>query len=646
MLLSSIYKNFILLLALSACKAEVLAQVQTSRELNLQLTTTEKADLEDYFRIMLTQSEGGYVLFGAKPVCGEAAYVAFPCSSFNIFQQRQAARLDCIDRGYETFRSLEIDSSNAPLCIIKYDHANHFAPDYKEILWLHKGAFSDAVNKSLALFQLILGPTVSAEGLLNQIQSPSGGFVETLANHKVLIGISLGFGTHNSLFASRLEYIDEIMYQPETLPLSPRHLRSGLVSPLRQMGVNAFRFTSLAQKNYEITPSAGYRSLAEEAIALRTRLSSTTLINGKLNPSIPTFAIDPQHPESVELLARYVQVQKKIQRLIESPAFLEEVLSLVTGKRVYITTSDKGKTVTSSYLEDSERALSVVTASVRKNLLEKDADYISSAIMGIRAADKEMMAGIKSKEQTAPIVAYIQAKALVDASVNLAGSERALSDVLQGALWVELIPQKVFYKTIEQGHGSRLTASHTCAVFSYTMTPIIPLKEDTITTSVNTVELSLKDLIPGLALALRGIRTDEVREIYIHPDYAYGVHANFTPGIALKVIVKLVSLPDDVSLPVEPLSYSAVDDCRKSLIGIPTTDQMGELRRAAASAEGYNAWLYYGKLGRQILSVDRFVDSLSLQKLNVEEADQSDKQLLKDIQSRILRELFPPDEFR
>lgn len=49
----------------------------------------------------------------------------------------------------------------------------------------------------------------------------------------------------------------------------------------------------------------------------------------------------------------------------------------------------------------------------------------------------------------------------------------------------------------------------------------------------------LSELIPGMAYGMLGMRLHELREIYIHPEFAYGVFSDFGNGKALSIQVEL-----------------------------------------------------------------------------------------------------------
>ncbi|MDE3045760.1 MAG: FKBP-type peptidyl-prolyl cis-trans isomerase [Verrucomicrobiota bacterium] len=55
-------------------------------------------------------------------------------------------------------------------------------------------------------------------------------------------------------------------------------------------------------------------------------------------------------------------------------------------------------------------------------------------------------------------------------------------------------------------------------------------------------ELDLETIIPGLAHGLLGMSEGEIREIYIHPDFAYGMDSNFFSEVPIKVRIELIEL--------------------------------------------------------------------------------------------------------
>lgn len=76
--------------------------------------------------------------------------------------------------------------------------------DLDTIFFINKAAFKKMFTKNLDEFRNILGESITAEDLLNRIEENKIDFFDTLNRDEALLGILLGFGTHNAnLFKQR-----------------------------------------------------------------------------------------------------------------------------------------------------------------------------------------------------------------------------------------------------------------------------------------------------------------------------------------------------------------------------------------------------------------------------------------------------------
>ena len=121
----------------------------------------------------------------------------------------------------------------------------------------------------------------------------------------------------------------------------------------------------------------------------------------------------------------------------------------------------------------------------------------------------------------------------------------------------------------------------------------------------------MSELIPGLAHGMLGMQVGEIREIYIHPDFAYGFRSNFEPGVAISVRVELISLPPKRE--GASLKFPMLRPVDKGLTDFPELideNQMEELRLKAAYAEGYSAWWFYGHGSDDLYTLTEVLTSL------------------------------------
>ncbi len=82
-------------------------------------------------------------------------------------------------------------------------------------------------------------------------------------------------------------------------------------------------------------------------------------------------------------------------------------------------------------------------------------------------------------------------------------------------------------------------------------------------------QLELQKMIPGLAHGIIGMKEGEIREIFIHPDFAYGTSSEFGAGKAIEVKFELDELINEKSenknlLILFPVTTTLINSCRLS----------------------------------------------------------------------------------
>lgn len=158
------------------------------------ISSSEAKTLEDYAKAFLTATPLGYSLLGEKP------------AAFHNYQFPE-------DNHGDDWLSSYLWSGNEVLKRIY--HLNPEADFYLlinelcgEIIVINKLKFLQVVNDNLSLFRYVLGPTLTAQSLLESIIQHKNLYAP-INNDEVLIGILLGFGTESSILYRRYLQIKE-----------------------------------------------------------------------------------------------------------------------------------------------------------------------------------------------------------------------------------------------------------------------------------------------------------------------------------------------------------------------------------------------------------------------------------------------------
>ncbi|SRR5581483_6830009 len=150
--------------------------------------------LEAFFRILILEEGGAYVLFGDKPMAFTACLNDCEpsiCSKqrWNYYSENQK-----ISNGWKTwkkYRSLFPSKNFIFECNPIDDHRY-------EICLINKRNFLKIAEKNLENFKSILGEKITPISLLNTFQKKRTAVFNLLQKHEALFGILLGFGRNNA----------------------------------------------------------------------------------------------------------------------------------------------------------------------------------------------------------------------------------------------------------------------------------------------------------------------------------------------------------------------------------------------------------------------------------------------------------------
>lgn len=304
------------------------------------LSEEQLSTLEVFFRILLTKSQGGYVLYGNKPLCLEA----FPYREEGSIFLAKWIHIFSVElkRGALLWKELGLDKycKNYHLLV-----SENLTNEWQDLLLINRRELFSSIEKNLVLFQYTLGPNINSEYLIDLLQNPQNNFSSIIQNDKTLIGVLLGYGTQNAMHCSRIENIKE---------------------------------------NRCSKPSCGFKTTEEEVDWLETRFSLSTDFSEEKSPLLPWFGCYDQN-ESKFLIDHYKKTQKEIIKILKSPNFLEKVLSRMFEEKVFLKPYDRS---ISPPLPDRQELIVAIAQSIWFSIAEKDFEYVSSFIQGMQASEQ------------------------------------------------------------------------------------------------------------------------------------------------------------------------------------------------------------------------------------------------------------------
>lgn len=497
------------------------------------ISRNEAEFLSQCFKSILENSEAGYVLYGQKPLCT----IEYLQDSF-YFEPR------------------ELHQRSVALCMAKeilkrpFFHTGeilfHFDESNEMLLVINKSKFLSVVEENRALFQYVLGPTITPELLLEVILSPSTSFFETLKYDRVLIGIVLGYGVQNSLYQSRYENIFcDLIYIEDLPPFLP----SGCFCINKDQKEDLFFlekdfFSSWSKDRRWLSPSYGYASLQAEFADIEDK---TQISSHKLQES-PNFIFSclKDSQENKILLSELESVQEKIRCLLISENLLQGTLALISKHSIAV---EEERREQKPFNVDLHLAFAKLLRGGTKKYQSK---YLSCFLEGFNG-------NVSDSELDKEILSYPNAlEHIQKAKNNLKAADRYFQKIKKNRSFSAILNPYLYYSLVEPGSGPPLEGQ-TDVVIDYEIFSPSGKK----LSSAISQHLDLRKALPAFSHGIQGMKIGEKRELLIHPSLAYGVHTSLEKGIYLKAIVTLrdsCGLPDKTLPPLEPVDLSFILD--------------------------------------------------------------------------------------
>lgn len=488
------------------------------KNLNLE----EAAVLEKFFHVFTRESEFGYVLYNKKPVCIHGFSYK---DSFRVGTPSHKQSV-ALREGARIWRQLA--TNNADIVIHICDKEDPLIPGYIHVLAINIPLFHEAVNENLSLFQYVLGPATNSKDLLNAVLSNSYGFHSLLKDDKVLIGKVLGFGIQNALYVSRMENIQDAFERDEPPFLNCEFL------------------TQQYEHEYlPYAPSFGFKSVNEELNNFQKKI---TLSSEKLTQNNPEFIFGwlKDSKEEQKFISKLENTQRKIQKLISSPSFLEDVLQKLTGEKFLL-----NKTRNYQFPIKKEEINKVLAKGIWESLQDYDFEFLSYFIEGFDKLD----APSSKIDRRARFSNY--RREILEGKKNLEIANHFFEQLEYDKNFQCVVPKELYYKIIKNGIKDTECDSGFVSLNYSIFSP-----EGHCLISRNNVSINLKNTISGFANGIKGMNVGETREVFMHPKVAYGLDTPSEKCTYLRGVVTLLEIHDcnDPIPPIDRIDLSFLMD--------------------------------------------------------------------------------------
>ena len=182
------------------------------------------AILDQFFKMAFSSEEYGYVLEGSKPISlrNFPSLDSFPITKDlkrdekefnNTLLVREAIPIwnkFCSEQNRFVLKAVALNKQVSPfLSNVELSFIN--VPELKQV-----------IHKNIDLFRYVLGPTHSVQSIVDTIVNSNEPLIKLLKFDLTLVGIVLGFGSHNSVVGGRLETIFALSISKDHPPFTPQ----------------------------------------------------------------------------------------------------------------------------------------------------------------------------------------------------------------------------------------------------------------------------------------------------------------------------------------------------------------------------------------------------------------------------------------
>lgn len=497
--------------------------------------TTDREILEVFFRHLIRDSEMGYVLQGVKPMawlgCDDPRSCWSPVAEY-------AKPIWALSEGARVWPKYQNPGSNIQIRV--WNHPNEFG--HRDVVVVNKSAFKDVFEQHRSLFRYVLGPTLTADKLLEDMLRSDKSVNDILSGDQTLIGLLLGFGETSSLVGGRVERIQSVQDLGLKIPgLQKPLLRDDSFLPGVERSTCDVEWL-YSQPEYQISTIDECHHLSpKQAASIEAELSSYKRLSIPLKPSLhsesPRFVFGPYlGDETDQLMGKLEQAQRWTQKVLNDADFLEQVLSNLAVGPISDSATTQATLISGTEPEQLvARAMWEMCMSVEEPFRKRCVSAIleegenSDVDYGWHPFGTSLTGARKIGDNIARAERFLAARAIVDGARQLQ-------------------PGKLFYHTICEGNGESMSGnSHVLVSYSTS-------DDEGNRLSAGHMQWIDSDLVlPSVLHAVQGMKEGERRRIYIHPSLGYGIDQWIKSGTALVVEITLHGFKGKQTQPLPPL---------------------------------------------------------------------------------------------
>lgn len=556
-------------------------EINFSKNISSPYLLSNKAILHNFFQKLFTESAAGYVLYGSKPL-----YLNNIQNEINL----------CI--GSEWHKS--VTEEELFFDVWKDCHLGSMSKDYfvkiaipstdpsaleNEFLLINRQAFLDVVDKNILLFQHELGFRVTAEALLGRLLDEKENITSLFKGKIALLGIILGYGALNS-----------ICYERGMRIVKPALLEARLPPPYNEKPAQNENDVIAKCAPLKRASSFGFHSMADEVAYLSKSVDHPTGNFAGTSTKIPFSHLNGTE-ETVNLLNLYQKAQSRIDNLLQTEEFLDDVLKKFDAHLDLFSENHQD-----SFCDANKDTIQhLVAQSIYEHFLVMSVDgekvCLNDFIEGMRIADALSNSSKTLYDEGSLDFLdshYLQLHERPQTKNNLTSTRLFFEKISfdQNAICIEA--DKLYYKIIKKGSAELLIDTPNKITIHY----LISDQDGTLLggsyglAKAHTFET--QNLIQGVAYGIHGMRVGEIRDIFIHPDFAYGLYSDFGSGKAITIRLELVGMESGIEkVQLTPLIPFDLQKYQGNIF--QTTSQLKNLRKKYTGYCGFRTWMHYKK---------------------------------------------------
>lgn len=523
----------------------------------------EYAILDQFFKMTFSSQEYGYVLEGSKPISirNFLSLDSFPISNDLKYEEKQFNNTILVRKAIPLWKKFCSQQKNFVLKVIASNDRGSPFLSTLEIAFINTSKLQEVIEKNIDLFRYILGPTNTIQDIVDTIVNSNQSLFKILNDNLTLMGIVLGFGTHNSLVGGRQETICALSISKDWPPFSPQSYLMqdngehslDFLTPERY-GSYYLELAGGDDVNFRVDfprlkPQSKFLNLVDE-------LSCIDQLEEQIPPTLwqePKFVFGAFKggASNQPFFKQLSETQKKIRLLLSHSHFLECVLEKINKEPPVIRIKKAVPNNPSTAFALDPDIWSKILHSVANRFVDKEK---KSAF--IKALNQPEDSYRKAATMMGASSAVLEG--LKKARSNLAKADLQFDKLLQDTALKELVFKQLYFKTILTGNETKLGSEGRVRIGF-----VIEDIDGNVLFANHDSWVHLSETFPGFAHGLQGMHVQEKRILFIHPTLAYGALTTLPPCSALRIKVQLLDI-DLQSLgtlpPLKPLDLSWVQD--------------------------------------------------------------------------------------